>query len=93
MQYYPNNAIALNNFAAILREKEDYKNAEKVYIEARKILVEGSPVDFSDETIRNIQKVNYVIGLYGRAIESRPNYTNAYYHLGILLNLCLKHPS
>lgn len=85
LQYYPSQPIALNNLAAILREKDEYKAAEEIYRRARRVHMEGSPVNFSDETIHSIEKVNYVIGLYGRAIASKPNYTNAYHHLGLLL--------
>ena len=85
LRYYPNEPVALNNLAAALREKEEYKTAEEIYRKVRRIQAEGLPANFSDETIHNIHKVNYVISLYDRAIAARPNFIDSYYHLGNLL--------
>jgi len=82
LQYYPNEPVALNNLAAALREEEEYKNAEEVYRKVGEILAEGLPVDFSDETIRNIKKVNYVLSLYTKALASNSSSIESYYNLG-----------
>jgi len=82
LKTYPNHHVALNNLAAALRDREEYITAAEIYKRARKVYVGGLPVNFSDETIHKIQKVNYIIGLYGKAIASEPEFTDAHYSLG-----------
>jgi len=84
LKYYPYQAIALNNLATALREEDEYKNAEEVYKKVRAIKSEGLLTNFSDETIGNMRKVNFVLGLYKKAIISKPNSIDAYYNLGNL---------
>jgi len=85
LQYYPNEPVALNNLAAALREKEEFKEAEAIYSKVIRIQSDGTPIDLSDEAIFNIRKVDYLIGLYRRAITSNPDFIDSYYHLGNLL--------
>jgi len=84
LNVYPLETISLNNFAAALREEEEYKNAEAMYKKYIKFQQQGSPIELSDEAAIQIQRVDYVIGLYMKAIQERPGFIVSYYHLGNL---------
>ena len=81
---YPKEAISLNNYAASLREEQEYKDAEKIYREYMKLQPEKSPVQLSEEAAHQLQKVNYIVGLYTKAIKESPGFIASYYHLANL---------
>ena len=84
LKYFPNEPAALNNLAAALREEGDYKDAEKQYKMALEMERQGMAVEYSDITKKNLQKVNNVVALYGKAIKVNPDFKDSYYNLGNL---------
>ena len=84
LKFYPNEPVALNNLAAALREQDEYKIAERIYKKSKEIQENGIAVGFSNEALLNIQKVEYVLSLYKKAIAVRPNFIDSHYNLGNL---------
>jgi len=84
LSVFPNQPIALNNLATALREEKDYKAAEQKYKQYKAVESEGLVVNFSGDLVRDIQKVEHVMGLYQRAIRVEPRFIESYYNFGNL---------
>jgi len=82
LTYYPDDSVSINNYAAMLRKTDEYKEAEETYRQAHKLLSKDPTLDLSEKAVNHIKKVNYVIGLYLKSIELSPNYSRTYYYFG-----------
>lgn len=82
--HYPNEPIALNGLAAALRKYDDFKKAEEEFRKIVKLKSEGYDLRFSEETQKNINKVNFLISLLERARLVAPDYVDIPYKLGSL---------
>jgi tetratricopeptide (TPR) repeat protein len=85
LKVFSDQPAALNNLAAALRGREEYKNAEETYRTLMKIKSDGLSPNSSDEVTLNIQRVDYVRSLYQRAVLAEPDFIESYYNLGNFL--------
>lgn len=81
---FPENNIGLNNFATVLRDEKEYKEAEQEYRKILQTKSQGQSFSPTPESIESLQKVNYIISLYERSIRSSPNFEDARYNLAQL---------
>ncbi|MBI5149493.1 MAG: tetratricopeptide repeat protein [Candidatus Omnitrophica bacterium] len=82
LKYFPDEPIALNNIATALEGKEEYQEAEKEYRAVMKMGLENVKKGLSPKAVGSLRRIEYLIGLYKRAIRSNPNFENAPFNLG-----------
>lgn len=82
--HYPNEPIALNGLVAALRKYDDFRLAEGEFRKIVKLKLEGYELHFTEETQKNIKKVNYLINLLERARLVAPDYVDIPFKLGSL---------
>lgn len=86
LKYYPNEHIALNNLATAVGKEDSYVQAQEEY---KKIISlfrkEGKEfAGLSAAAREHIARVEYLVGLYKKAIEDNPDFIHAQYNLGEL---------
>lgn len=81
---FPNQDAALNNLATVLRDEEQYQQAEKEYKRILRRKTQNPAMVLSASALEAVRKVNYIMGLYQKAIEANPKSTDARYNLGKL---------
>jgi len=82
--FHPNTAIALNNLAQTLEEQPGFQNVKQEYRSILELRKEG----VSDQQLQYprgiIAKIEYLQGLYKKAIELDPSDMDVYYNLARL---------
>jgi tetratricopeptide (TPR) repeat protein len=84
LKYFPRERIALNNLATALGKTKEFKDAQKEY---RRIMGAGLneiQKGLSPQAVASVRKVDSLISLYQRGIQSAPDFKDARYNLGNL---------
>ncbi|MBI5023766.1 MAG: tetratricopeptide repeat protein [Candidatus Omnitrophica bacterium] len=84
LKYYPDEPLALNNFAIVLGKTRESGAAQKEYKKVMRSGLAGVQKGLAPEVVAKIRKVDHLIGLYQRAVEAEPGYMDAHYNLGDL---------
>ena len=84
LKYFPDEPLALNNFAIIIGKKKEFQEAQQEYKKVMRSGLAGVQKGLAPEVVENIRKVDYLIGLYQRAVEAEPGFMDAHYNLGDL---------
>lgn len=84
LKFFPYEYIALNNLANVLRDENEYKDAEKSFRQIVKAQKQGLPIQLKGKNKEGFERVNHVISLYKRAAEVGLNFEDASYNLGKL---------
>lgn len=84
LKYFPDEPLALNNFAIVLGKTRDFEDAQKEYKKVMRSGLAGVQKGLAPEVVAKIRKVDHLIGLYQRAVEVEPGYMDAHYNLGDL---------
>lgn len=82
LKYYPDEPLALNNFAIVLGKTKEFQDAQKEYKQVTRSGLAEVQKGLAPEVVAKIRKVDHLIGLYQRAIKVEPGYMDAYYNLG-----------
>ena len=78
LRFFPDTVTALNNLATAYSEEKEFREAVSEYrvnFKPNIIVLRGSPLETA---IRGVEKL---VGMYKKAIEIDPSYTDAYYNL------------
>ena len=84
LKYFPRERIALNNLATALEKTKEFKDAQKEY---RRIMGAGLneiQKGLSPQAVASVRKIDSLISLYQRGIQSAPDFKDARYNLGNL---------
>lgn len=84
LKYYPDEPLALNNFAIVLGKTREFEDAQKEYKKVMRSGLAEVQKGLAPEVVVKIRKVDYLIGLYQRAVTAEPGYMDAHYNLGDL---------
>ncbi len=84
LKYFPKEHIALNNLGVELQGQESFKEAVDQYSHVLRVKAEGFEVKVNENILQDMNQINEVIGLYERAVRSKPDYVRAFYNLGNL---------
>lgn len=84
LKYFPDEAIALNNLAAMMEEQTESQKAEAIYKEILQLKSKGFNGEFSETVKQAIHRIEFIIGLFKRAIQSDPKLEDLYCNLGDL---------
>lgn len=84
LKYFPDEYIALNNLASELSEREEFKRAQADYRKIIQMQKQGMQDGFSSAAMNTISQIDYIRGLYERAVASNPNFVDAPCNLGEL---------
>lgn len=82
LNFYPQEHIALNNLATVLRDKPEYQAAEKEYRKILELRKQGLAIKMTEDVIKNISMVENVKNMYKEAIGVDPRFVDAHYNLG-----------
>ena len=82
LHFYPQEPIALNNLATVLRDENSYREAERGYVQFSKLAQERGDVIDRERFADIVSKVDFIERLYQKAIKNDPQYVDAYYNLG-----------
>ena len=82
LKFYPDEPLALNNFAVTLGKTREFEDAQKGYKKVMRSGLAGISKGLAPEVVAKIRKVDHLIGLYRRAVEVEPGYMDAHYNLG-----------
>lgn len=82
LKYFPDEPLALNNFAITLGKTREFEDAQKGYKKVMRSGLAGVQKGIAPDVAAKIRKVDHLIGLYHRAVEVEPGYMDAYYNLG-----------
>jgi len=82
LSIYPNESVALNNFATILRDEQGFKVVEQKYRWIKKMLHDGVAPERLQDAYPALFGVAIINNLYQKAILNYPLYVDAHYNLG-----------
>ena len=82
LKFYPDEPLALNNFAVTLGKTREFEDAQKEYRKVMRSGLAGVSKGLAPEVVAKIRKADHLIGLYRRAVEVEPGYMDAHYNLG-----------
>ena len=82
LKFYPDEPLALNNFAVTLGKTREFEDAQKEYKKVMRSGLAGVSKGLAPEVVAKIRKADHLIGLYRRAVEVEPGYMDAHYNLG-----------
>ena len=84
LKYFPDEPVALNNLAVALQKEEKYETAVEEFHKITMINAKGLEVDLSDWAHMVVNDIEYLVGLYQKAIKADPDFIDAQYNLGKL---------
>lgn len=85
LAYNPEDPIALHNLAAVLRKEPEFREAEETFRSVARLQLQGiGPDSLDPRTLQKAGKVDYIVGLYKKAISIEPGFAESYFNLANL---------
>lgn len=84
LKYFPDEPLALNNFAITLGKTREFEDAKKEYKKVMQSGLAGVQKGLTPQAIQSIRKVDYLIGLYQKGIQAESGYMEIHHNLGNL---------